>query len=368
MKKAGIGLIIIFAFIFCTKSLAFDKAALERVRNKPVLDSSDFEVIDSCLAVAIQELWLTEDFTEISRLRAQIRTTKESNKDSSREQYHKQYYSSAHKYIGQALEQAQMLSDTRQQFRITLNLMILIYELGDSQFVDLIVDKLNDKNMALRYWAVNIIANQQVIEQLNTEQDNYELTVRIIQQLGKAIIDSEPGTLSLIAEFARDIKIPQAGQLLVKIADLRIKQYADWSVKDEVLDAVILKALSQKMSLSSPETAAAERFCQLFSFVIQRYYKGADILTEDNKKQLISVIAETEDKCIKKLLAPQQKIQNALEKKDMEQLWNEHNLLLGEETREGQIPAKFQFIYKRADGRESSAPQTLPIPPEKPNT
>jgi hypothetical protein len=104
--------------------------------------------------------------------------------------------------------------------------------------------------------------------------------------------------------------------------------------------------------------------------VIQRYYKGADILTEDTKKQLISVIAETEDKCISsnRLLGRQDKIRNALEKKDMEQLWKEHNLLLGEEAREGQIPAKFQFIYKRADGRESSAPQTLPIPPEKPNT
>jgi hypothetical protein len=52
----------------------------------------------------------------------------------------------------------------------------------------------------------------------------------------------------------------------------------------------------------------------------------------------------------------------------MEQLWKEHNLLLGEETKEGQLAAKFQFIYKRADGRESTAPEALPKPAEKSKT
>jgi hypothetical protein len=370
MKKFRNGLILaaFFTSIFCLNTQAFDKSALEQVRNKPVLDSSDYEVIDKCLSDAIQELVKADDLTEISRIRAQIRTYKESNQESAKEQYHRQFYGSAHKYIAQALEQTQTLPDSKQQFRITINLLILIYELNDAQLADLVIDKLNDKSMAIRYWATNCIADPKVIKQLNTDSSYADLSVKIVQQFDKSVSDCEPDTLSLIVDFARDSINSQAPQLLLKIADLRIKQYADWSVKNELLDAGILKALFQKTSATPPYSEAAQRFCQLFSYVIQRYLKGAESLPEETKQQLLSVMVETEERCFKKITGLPTKIRNTLEKNDKEQLLKEHNLLLGEEAKEGLLPAKYQFMYKRPDGKESNAPLSLVGAPVKSKT
>ena len=62
------------------------------------------------------------------------------------------------------------------------------------------------------------------------------------------------------------------------------------------------------------------------------YVKGMDTLNDDQKRQLISVIVETEEQCISKLLkGPQQSMRRAIERENTAAIMDEHNRLLGSE-------------------------------------
>ena len=106
----------------------------------------------------------------------------------------------------------------------------------------------------------------------------------------------------------------------------------------------------------------AQRFGQLYSFVIQRYIKGAEQLDDEQKQKLISVIVEIEAQCISKLFDPQATIKRAIEARNFESLIQEHNLLLGDSGQEGKLGAKFNFRYRHPDGSESMEPVVLPAP------
>ena len=351
-------------FLFSSNCFGLDIAALDAVRNKDLLQDSDFEVIDQWMSEAIGELVKTEDFTDIARLRTRIVVRKESIKASSRAQYNKGFYTSAKKYIGQALLSAQSLEDEKLKFQIALNLMILIGELGDIQLADIMIDKLNDENAAIRYWAVNYVAGEGVIEKLNSDPQYQGLAMIVCNRLESIIGRSLPGVTVLIANFASRLELARGGELLIKLADLRIKDYSEWKVSNEMIDSIVLKSLYEKMSSQTGNSAVGERFAQLFSFVIQRYINGQEILNETEKQNLVSIMVEIEDKCIKKMFGTQATIKSALEKKDLAALWREHNILLGDENREGKIGLKYQFMYTRAGGLKSSAPAVLPAPPE----
>jgi hypothetical protein len=144
---------------------------------------------------------------------------------------------------------------------------------------------------------------------------------------------------------------------------MRIKQYAGWSVNNELVDTVILQNLYKKLAVTNPSNKSiAQRFGQLYSFVIQRYIKGDEKLKKEQKQRLISVIVEIETQCISRLFSPQTTIKRAIEARDFESLMKEHNLLLGDSGREGKLGAKFSFKYIRLDGSESMEPEVLPAP------
>ena len=120
-----------------------------------------------------------------------------------------------------------------------------------------------------------------------------------------------------MAIFAAGVQIQEVEDLLLQIANMRIKRYAEWKVKFEPLDDLILKSLCSKISspamarsaetsASRSNTAIARSFSQLCSYVIQRYVKGGELLSDMQKEQLASVIVEIEDKCISKLLGKTQ--------------------------------------------------------------
>jgi hypothetical protein len=166
------------------------------------------------------------------------------------------------------------------------------------------------------------------------------------------------------------------------VADERIKRYADWTVKHEFYDNIILNLLESKIPLSSQDpvapapttsiskTAVAQRFAQLYSYAIQRYIKGKDILNETQKLQLSSVLIEIEDKSVSRLIGePQVTIRRAIERNNMIALSDEHNRLLGDETTAGQLPSKFGFDYSTTpNGPKRTAPIPLPEKPQKPVT
>jgi len=364
IKRVIFGVLIVFLIpAMILRSKAVDTREIENVRKKQVLDPKDLQIIDNFLAQAIQELVKTRDFTSIARTRTIILSNQ-----SSQGQYAQQFSESAHKYISLGFQQAKEWPQER-QFKVILNLLILVDGLKDPRLADLAIAHLKDKNKAIRYWAVRCVTNPGFISKLNpADGAHLRLARRIAEQLKELIDVSEPETLALIAEFAAEVKIPEGEDLLLQIADTRIKRYADWTVKYELLDSAILKLLYNKViSLSSNKPAVARRFGQLYSYAMQRYLKGQDSLSNNNKHYLASVLVETEDKCIGKLLGrPQSTIRRAVEQKDYSSLLGEHNRLLGDETRQGQLALKLNFDYGRdPSGKKMVAPRTLPNPPKK---
>jgi len=370
MKIKRVIFVILIAFLIpagILRSQSIDTYEIEKVLKKEVLDSKDLQIIDNFLAQATQELLKTRDFTSIAR----TRTTILSNQ-STQAQYAKQFSQSAYKYISSNLKQAEALPQER-RFKVVLNFLILIDGLKDPRLADLAIAKLKDDNKAIRYWAVRCITNPGLIDKLNPiEGANLRLVQRIVGQL-KQLIDSNPPPsdeiLALITKFATELSIPEGEDLLIKIADVRIKQYADWNVMYELLDSAVLKSLANKInSTESARPEIAPRFAQLYAYVIQRYIKGQNLLSDNNKQYLASVLVETEDKCISKLLdRTQSNIKRAVEQNNILMLQQEYDRLFGSQTKAGELTLKLNIDYGTdASGRKRIAPLPLSDPP-KPN-
>lgn len=329
---------------------------IDEVLKKTVLDDQDLEIIDDFLARTIGDLVNTRDLATIARFRAVILS-----KRSEQGQYAEQYSESSRLYISEGFEKAKSLRPQERQTVVLMNLLILVNGLEDTQLLDLAIGQLNNENTTVRYWAVRCLTNPVIINKLNSgETSDMDLAQNIAEKLKQQIEKSSPEILNLIAGFAATINISEGDELLLQIADKRIKEYADWTVKYEILDSSILKYLEGKImesSSSSDTTAFAQRFCQLYSYAIQRYVKGSDILNETQKRYLITVLVETESKCISKLLGSQSMIRRAIERDDMKALMSEHDSLLGTETKAGRLPSKLNFKYGKDS--DSTAPLNL---------
>jgi len=104
----------------------------------------------------------------------------------------------------------------------------------------------------------------------------------------------------------------------------------------------------------------------LYSYAMQRYIKGQNLLSDNNKQYLASVLVETEDKCISKLLGrTQSNIKRAVEQSSISMLQQEYDRLFGNQTKAGELTLKLNIDYGTdASGRKRMAPQLLPDPPE----
>lgn len=350
-------------------AVAVDTREIDVCCHKGVLDDGDLQIIDKFVADSVDELVKTNDFTSIAKIRTVVLARSSSNKDSAKAQYEEQFSESANKYISNALEAAKTLTPAEYRFKIILNLLILADSLEEPRLADLAIKWFGDENSAIRYWAVHSVTNPGVMAKLNAGgAANLELAGKITEQLKKVVESSSPETLALIAEFAAKVAIPEGEDLLLRIADMRIKRYEKWKVDYELLDGDILRLLDSKIpaeSTSKPEVAS--RFGQLYSYVIQRYVKGRDVLNDTQKNQLASVLVETEISYVsKRLKVTQSVVKNAVEQGDFPALLQEHDRLLGDETRAGQLPLKLNFDYgKKPDGSRRTAPLTLPEPPKE---
>ena len=343
---------------------------IDLVRNKTVLNDRDRAVIDAFLQKAVGEFLTTKDFVTIAKLRTVILKNQKSNQPN-QNQYADQFSESSYKYIQQAFQQALILRPPERQTRIIVNLLILIDNLQDPQLADLAMVKLNDENMAVRYWAVHALTNTGIFKQLTSEEaQNRKLALQITEQLKKIAESSSPEILGLIAQFAANQNLPEAEELLLQIADLRIQRYADWTVKYERLEIAILKLLESKIATpslspsgtttsSSGNPAAAQRFAQLYSYAIERLIKGRN-LNASQQQQLVTVLAEIEEKCITKLLGREQNaIRTAVAGRSMPALEAERVRLLG-----NALPSKLNFDYGTdSNGTRRTAPLPLPDQP-----
>jgi len=362
-------LVVFWVSVLNSGAVAVDTREIDVCCHKGVLEDGDLQIIDKFVADAVDELVKTVDLTSIAKIRTVVLSRSGSSKDSAKAQYEEQFSESAHKYISNAIEAAKTSTPAEYRFRIILNLLILADSLESPRLADLAMKWLDDEDNAIRYWAVHSVTNPGVTAKLNSGgAANLELAGKITEQLKKVVESSSPETLALVAGFAAKVDIPEGEDLLLQIADMRIKRYESWKVEYELLDGDILRLLDSKMpaeSTSKPEVA--RRFGQLYSYAIQRYVKGRDVLSDTQKNQLASVLVETEMSYIsKRLKVTQSVVKNAVEQGDYKALLQEHDRLLGDETRAGQLPLKLNFDYgKKPDGNRLTAPLTLPEPPKE---
>jgi hypothetical protein len=363
MKLKGVIPAFLAAFIvlaMIARSRAVDTRQIEKVFTKQVLDGEDLKIIDQFLGEAVRELVNTRDFAEIAKLRTVILS-----KQSTQGQYAQQFSESAFKHISAGLEQAKQLPQDR-QFKVILNLLILVDGLQDARLTDSAIALLKHSNQAVRYWAVRCVTNPGLVEKLNPGgTTSQELAQRIAEQLKELVDTASPEVLGLMAEFAAAVRVPQGEDLLGRIADARMKRYVDWTVEYELLDGTILKSLYGKIAATgSGDPALARRFGQLYSYAMQRYIKGRDVLPEANKHYLTSVLVDVEEKCIGKLLRRlQSTIKKAVEQADYSAIQQEYDKLFGDGTRQGQLVEQLKFDYgANPDGSNRTAPLTLPEP------
>jgi len=369
-KGAIFGVLAAFlVLVMHSGSEAVNIRAIDRVRNKGVLDSRDFQIIDDFVNEAVRELVRTKDegFSSIATIRSVI-LSRRSSKTSVQAQYSEKFSKSAYKYISSGFQEAEKLTLEGRKLKVKVNLLILIDGLEDVRLAELAVGMLKDKNMVIRYLAAHCITNAGIVKQLNSGGvDNSKLARLIVERLKGLVDQAGPEVIRLMAEFAAGVNITQGEDLLGQIADMRMKRYADWTVKYELLDAAILQLLFQKISSggSSPPRRIARRFAQLYSYVLQRYVVGQDSLSTTQKHQLASVLVEIEKSCISKLLIPQTVIKRAVERGDYTALLQEHSRLLGDKTRPGRLGLKLKFDYgKTSGGVKRIAPLALPAQPK----
>lgn len=361
-----------FTLLIHSDSKAVNTRDIDTVRNKPVLESADLQIIDDFLDEAVQELVNTRDFSSISKTRSIILARNESRKSSAQTQYAEQFSQSAHKYISAAFKQARQLTPEGRKFKAILNLLILTDRLEEIKLADLALAYLNNENAVIRYWAIHSVTSPGFTKKLNASiAANSQLARRIVEQLQGLVDNSGPEILTSIAGFAAEINVPQGEDLLGRIADARMKKYVEWTVGNELIDSVILTLLYEKISAGALNKAVvARRFAQLYSYAIQRYVKGRDVLNDTQKQRLASALVEIERACTSKFLAtPQTVIKRSIERDDYTRLLLEHNRLLGDDASAGLLPTKLTFNYGRnPNGSARTAPLTLPDPPQKPAT
>ncbi len=342
-----------------------DSRRIEEVLKKSVLTPEDLEVIDAFMSDAVGRLVRTIDFTEVAKTRAFVL-----NHQNPQAQYAQRFSEAAYAEIGEGFDYARNeISDPNRRFKVFTNLLILASELNDPRLVDLAVRMIPHESSAVRYWAVRAATNSAVWDKLSQDQNAAARVARkIIDACNQVVETSSSEVLNLMAQFAGGYDTAPAEELLGRVAEARIRQYADWTVKYELVDTAILKLLSDKVS--SGGTAGpqlAKQFAQLYSFAIQRYIRGVrdSAIRDLSRNYLSAVLVETEERCIGRLLGTSQAgVRRAVEAGDMNALQAEHDKLLGGPNEKGALPSKFNFTYGSADNSRQ-APLTLPEPPQR---
>jgi len=364
MTMKSLSLIVGIISVFCVFSVsvrAVDSLAIEAVRAKSVLDDADFKIIDDFVVKAVAEILITEDFSSISNTRAIIVANSTSTQPN-QTQFAEQFSKSAQKHIPTALLKAESMTPADRSFKLVTNLLMLTDALADIRLAEVALKYVDSKNEVIRYWAVHCVTNPEITEKLNNPKA-IDTARQVIKRLDEVVATSSPDTLGLIASFAGSIKIPEGESLLLKVADRRIASYADWTVARELTDSKILQILGDRMvSSSASKEAVGKRFGQLLSYVFQRYIKGVEVLDAGQKEQLVSVLVDTEQSCLSKITGkPRFDIKRAIESGDIGALQQEHNNLLGDGTKAGELNLNYG---NAADGSTLKSPLLLADPPK----
>jgi hypothetical protein len=359
--------LLIASFLFLISfGFAVETREIDNIRAKSVLNNDDLAVIDKFVSDAVNEIVTAKDLTALARLRSVIVTRK-----GDQAQYAEQYSKSCKEHIGRALERTARIESEAERNTIRMNLFILIDNLEDPRLANLSIQAIDDKSAIVRYWALRFLTRPELFLKISAAGADEALKQEILSVLEKRITIVNSQELRLLIDFAGLTDIPETEQFLLKIADWRIKQYADWSIEGYLSDIGILKNLYSRLTKAAKQQDKEEfgsRFGQLYSYAMQKYIKdikGGNFLNPNDTQHLISVLVEIEDKCIGQITGLQQTvIKTAIEKDDYNSLLMEHGRLFGDDIQSGVIPSKYGFSYgTTAAGAKMTSPKILPDAP-----
>jgi hypothetical protein len=366
MRKTYFLAIFLTIFSSCFPVLAVNTARIDMVRSKETLTDSDTEVIEKFLAEAFDEFFAKTDFSDIASLRTTIVSRSSSELESGQFQYGPHFFTATQKQITQTINKISQISDDQRKQLLTMNLLILINDLGNIEISKIALDYLQNSDAMIRYWAVSCLTNGNILRQLNMTEsaENSQLAAQFAQKL-QTFTQTEPSgdILILLGQFASGLKQPAANEILKEIAQKRINLYLSWQVDNEMIENWILKALSDRCQIDAESTSImAKNFAILYSLVIQRYIISQETPSPTNIR-LVSVITQSE-KCLLRFLPDWQgSLKRAIEKGGGPILLAEHDSLFGSASAVGRLPAAAGFDYgKNPDGSVKTAPPTLQKP------
>jgi hypothetical protein len=340
------------------------EALQSRVQDSSAeLTASEKGVISKFWSTALDEMLLTDSSRECVEIRRQLAEQKGGEYLS---HYATTYVAEAKSAIEAAFGDAQRIEELQQRQMIERNLMILTAELKSPGLASLALQRLDDRDDVTRYWAFKTVTNPSLVQHLATDVTGDEKTTKaILTGLKERVpVETQTSTQKMVVHFCMAFDDPLAREILVLIADGRIKAYRDWTVREVVLDASLLTALGNVAMLQpDPDKKVfGHKFAELYALTIQRYLKGKDALSKAQIEQLLTVIAEIDQNVLGKTMGIKTVILSALRRKTG--LEREYETLFGDRMRSGQLAALFKFDYgKDASGKPITAPQELgPIP------
>ncbi len=361
--------LLLTIFLYCSCVFAVSTVKIDAIRNKETLTDSDTEVIEAFLAEAFEELLAKTDFSDIGPLRNTIVSKSSSVFESGQFQYGPRFTTAFQKQMSQALGKISKMPDDQYKQLMTMNLLILINDMGNVELSKTALDYLQNPDVMIRYWAVSCLTNSDVLGQLNMTESaaGSRLAEQFAQKLQTAAQTEKSGDIIiLLAQFAAGLNQPAANEILKEIVRNRVNFYLDWQVNDEMTEIRILKALADRAGNYKENTSVmAKNFAVLYSLAIQRYILGQETLPAGNIRNLVSVILQGEKYLLQILPDRQGSFKRAIEKGGGQLLQTEHDSLLGSANTTGRLPTTAGFDYgKNPNGSAKTTPPTLQKPPQ----
>lgn len=330
------------------------------------LDAETVRVIDDFWRLSIDTLLLSEDTEKIVELRLELKKYKGEDYLSF---YASAYQKAAREHLQEALEAVRKWEDNDKKLRVERNLVILVTELGRAGLVDLTIPELSSKDPMVRYWAVRSLTSPDIIVQLKSDVTRDEKRTSDIISALEGYVKTTPDTMTLpfIVTFAVDMNTSASSHLLTVLADRRIDAYMKWTHTNELnelIDSEILKGMANlglQLSNAADRQEVLSRFGQLYACVLGRYMQS-DKSPSVSKEQLVTVIAEVEDKIISKQVPGwAMKFRTNINKNVA--LNDDYSLLFGSEGRMGELASKMNFNYGKDDNSGKILVSPKPLPP-----
>ncbi len=369
---AVLGVSATYSSVFALNSTEIEAVRAAKHESKARLIGGDKGVIETFVRSGLQELLLEEDPWEAVVIRVAIVAQKGGSELSP---YSAAFIEAAVNNLKTTFEDAGRLQDADRRQRMFLHLLIIAAELESMEMADIGLGMLAGPGAAVQYWAVKTVTSPSVAAELTSPiMGDEDLTRRIVSELAKTV-DSVivPEALRMVVEFADAVDTAEARALVLKIADQRTVLYEKWTVKYELMDMMLLSALGKQIlseNADAKRAIACRKFGQLYSYVIERFILGQEVLSTGHKQQLASVIAEVENTILSKLLVRNQvRLRKAVESGKVSVLESERKFILGGSSQPGSLPTKLKFDYgKGSTGNAATAPKSLKSPPAPPVT